>query len=542
MSHLIINEMLAAQLKARAQQEHKSVEELLAYWLQHPPSPHSDNSLPESATSLPLSLPQVFENGPVAGFITDIDGTILHFNTNAEKMFGYREAELVGQAIEVLIPDRLHDLHLVHRAKFLPTPHTHAMRGMDIVGLRSDGSEFPMEIALGWLESDNQRWYIGFMTDISERKYSEMVQRSSAALLRSLVESLPQNVFAKDLEGRFTFSNRRYLQTEGKELAQIIGITDFELHPPELAVKYREDDRRVIESRQLFEAIEEHQPIDGVRSYVHVIKAPLFNEWGEVTGLIGVFWDVTERKKAEEQMMAFALEKERVQMLADFLRNVSHEFRTPLSVIYVNSSLLETLTDPEQRKACLDRITEQADHLLKLVETLVQMSRLDGVTHISQSRLQVTELLHLVITRILPDAERQDIQLDINLPSNLPFVWGDAELLVQAFFNLLDNAVRYTGSGGRVSVEATLQDDRVIIAFQDGGPGISADVLPHIFEHFYREDKPHQTRGLGLGLPIAQKIIQGHGGTIDVKTAVGEGSIFRVILPTSPGRSPARGG
>jgi PAS domain S-box-containing protein len=131
--------------------------------------------------------------------------------------------------------------------------------------------------------------------DIAERS-------SSQALFHSLIESLPQNVFSKDLEGRFTFANQHYCMTEGRPLADILGKTDFDLHPPELAEKYREDDRRVIETGQIFETVEEHQPIGEEKFYVQVIKTPVYDSKGQATGVLGIFWDITERKRAEEEL------------------------------------------------------------------------------------------------------------------------------------------------------------------------------------------------------------------------------------------------
>ncbi len=126
---------------------------------------------------------------------------------------------------------------------------------------------------------------------------SESLRRSEA-LLRLLMENLPLNVFSKDLEGRFTFANRQYCTTENRSLEEIIGKTDFDLHPPDLARKYREDDRYVIETGQTWKFVEIHQPLEGEPRYVQVIKAPLYDANGALAGMLGIFWDVTEQKKA----------------------------------------------------------------------------------------------------------------------------------------------------------------------------------------------------------------------------------------------------
>jgi adenylate cyclase len=136
--------------------------------------------------------------------------------------------------------------------------------------------------------------------------------RDSEALYHSLVENLPQNIFRKDLQGRFTFANQRLCQTLGKPLKEILGKTDYDVIVPELAEKYRGDDRRIIETGEAFETVEEQQTPGGERIWVQVVKTPLHDGKGKIVGVQGIYWDVTARKKAEE---ALRLEKKRSERL-----------------------------------------------------------------------------------------------------------------------------------------------------------------------------------------------------------------------------------
>ncbi len=136
------------------------------------------------------------------------------------------------------------------------------------------------------------------------RKRAEEALRDSEALYHSLVESLPQNIFRKDLEGRFTFGNENFCAVLGRPLSEILGKTDFDFFPKELAQKYSSDDKRIVETGEVFEDVEEHQTPDGERIYVQVFKSPVRSFKGEVVGMQGVFWDVTERKKIEEALRA----------------------------------------------------------------------------------------------------------------------------------------------------------------------------------------------------------------------------------------------
>jgi PAS domain S-box-containing protein len=158
------------------------------------------------------------------------------------------------------------------------------------------------------------RYYEGTVEDITERRRAEDALRDSELLYHSLVECLPQNIFRKDKAGRFTFGNRRFCEVLGRSVEGILGKTDFDFFPVALAEKYQSDDRRVMESRQSFETVEEHLTPDRGKIYVQVVKTPLYDAEGEVIGVQGIFWDVTERKKMEE---ALAYERELLRALLD---------------------------------------------------------------------------------------------------------------------------------------------------------------------------------------------------------------------------------
>jgi sigma-B regulation protein RsbU (phosphoserine phosphatase) len=145
-------------------------------------------------------------------------------------------------------------------------------------------------------------YYEGTVEDITQRRQAELDLRKSESLYHSLVETMPQNVFRKDLQGRFTFANQQYCQHYNCKQEDILGKTDFDFFPAELAEKYRRDDWRVMETGQTYEIIEEHQPIGQKKSYIQVVKTPLFGEEGKIIGLQGIFWDITQQRLAEERV------------------------------------------------------------------------------------------------------------------------------------------------------------------------------------------------------------------------------------------------
>jgi PAS domain S-box-containing protein len=241
--------------------------------------------------------------------VVDPQGRFLVFNPAAERILGRGFAEVP--------PDRWPQ----HYGLFLPdgvTPHpleqlplVRALRGQEV-----DEAEvvvrLPDRPAAAWLsvnarpllEDGVLRGAVAVFRDITDRKRAEDALKESQSLYHSLVESLPMNVFRKDLRGRFTFGNARFCATVGRPLGEVLGQTDHDLFPAELADKYRRDDLMVMASGGVFEDVEEHSLPDGRRIFVQVLKAPVYGPRGEVAGTQGAFWDVTARRKAEEEMHA----------------------------------------------------------------------------------------------------------------------------------------------------------------------------------------------------------------------------------------------
>ena len=184
---------------------------------------------------------------------------------------------------------------------------------------------------------------IGIGRDITERKQVEEALNESKLLFHLLIESLPQNIYAKDVDGRFIFANQRYCAIEGKLLEEIVGKTDFELHPPELAEKYRMDDCRVLETGKTIELVEEHQPLGEKKFFVQVIKAPLYDFKGQVAGTLGIFWDITERKQAEAELRRAqdALETAHHELQRSFVREQQLAHMDELTGINNHRSLLK---------------------------------------------------------------------------------------------------------------------------------------------------------------------------------------------------------
>jgi two-component system sensor histidine kinase/response regulator len=245
-------------------------------------------------------LALLVDASPQAIVVTDPTGAIALANLAAARMFDYRVEELIGQPIEILVPTHLRNRHTTLRNQFLKEPHSRLLGGgRELLGTRKDLTEFPLEIGLNPIHTTDGLYVFAAIVDLTDRRRTELALRNTQALYSSLVESLPLNVFRKDLKGRFLFANQRFCQTVQKFLWELVGKTDFDLFPKHLAEKYRNDDLEVISTGQVFEAIEEHLQAGGQKIYVQVLKAVERDANGKIVGIQGMFWDVTVREQAE---------------------------------------------------------------------------------------------------------------------------------------------------------------------------------------------------------------------------------------------------
>jgi PAS domain S-box-containing protein len=247
--------------------------------------------------------------------------------------------------------------------------------------------------------------------------------------------------------------------------------------------------------------------------------------------------DITERKRIDAERIQFITERERAQVLRQFISDASHDLRQPLSTMNTSLYLLRMKsTDLGSGARHLDTLDAQLAHLTRLLEDLFAMSRLDEPElFMERASLDLDQLVARVVQDQRPIAIDKGQVLKFEPSGKLPPVLADHIELRRALTHVLANALTYTHDGGQITVRTLLQDLYVCVEVQDTGIGIRSEDLPHIFERFYRADLARQTEtgGSGLGLAIVHKIIENHSGSIEVQSAPGSGSTFRVCLPLS---------
>lgn len=238
------------------------------------------------------------------------------------------------------------------------------------------------------------------------------------------------------------------------------------------------------------------------------------------------------RQQTEARHLQFALEKERARILANFIQDAGHEFKTPLTIIKSSIYMLTKISDEEKRAYQLSKMDTQTDNLIHLVDSLMMLASVQEQDRAeAEEPCQLNDLVRIVVEEKRVEAEQKHQQLTLTMQGELPRLRCIPLQLAIAFNHLLENAIRFTPGNGAVYVTTFHEEEGLCIEIEDNGVGISQEALPHIFERFFREDTAHTTRGLGLGLAIAQEIIHAHEGTIEVISEVGRGSLFRVRLP-----------
>ena len=401
---------------------------------------------------------------------------------------------------------------------------------------RLDGTILPVEVIATPITFGGKAAMQFIARDITERKQAEQHLRDSAALYHSLVENLAQHVFRKDLAGRFTFGNNLFCQSLGKPLAEILDKTDLDLLPAPLAAKYRQDDQRVVQTGQTFEGEEEHRQANGNTISVHVVKTPLRDATGQIIGVQGIAWDITEKKQLEAQLRR----TQRLESIGTLASGVAHDLNNALAPILMSIEMMR-LEFPETASRYLDLIQGSAKRGADMVKQLLTFAKgAEGERVLVQPKHLFKEMQKL-ITSTFP----KNIELRTHYAKNLQTILGDATQLHQVLLNLCVNARDAMPEGGTLTLEAenVELDAAYARAFPeakpghyavwrvtDTGTGIPQEILDRIFEPFFSTKGPD--KGTGLGLSTALAIVRGHGGFVRVYSNPGQGSTFAVHLPT----------
>lgn len=345
---------------------------------------------------------------------------------------------------------------------------------------------------------------------------------------RNILESINSGIITIDMADRITQINKNATAMLGLPSADIIGFSYKDALAEDLVRRIDKVKKRTLKDGFAFETVFDYFPAKDLKIPLGLNASLLLDDKFNRIGIIIVFRNMLALKELERL-------RQLDEMKSEFVSNVSHELRSPLSVI---KSYVETLLDQvdaddyQTQRKFLTVVNNEADRLTALIDDLLDISRIEsGKFEIELCHVALSEIIQTVSRDIENKSHRHEIVVDI--PSVLPDLSADKDKMIQVFLNLIDNAIKFSPDGGKVFIRAGVKGKMVKCDISDQGIGIARKDIPRIFEKFYRVDNSdvYEIPGTGLGLSIVKHIIESHGGRISLKSKPGKGSTFTMLLP-----------
>ncbi|MBI3785234.1 MAG: PAS domain S-box protein [Deltaproteobacteria bacterium] len=448
---------------------------------------------------------------------TDEAGNIDSFNPAAERLFGYRAAEVVGRNVSLLTSGSLRN--------------TDGTLMREVAGRRKDGTSIPLELSVSEFEANGRRMFTAFVRDVSQRRRDEAALHASQDRFDTFMKHLPGVAFMKDLEGRYVYVSPAFEQHFPKPRGGFIGRSDTEVWPPDAIQRLRASDQTVVETRGVVQTTETVARPEGTTFWL-ASKFPIFSADGSVGMVGGIAIDVTACHRALQalrELQRIAPQRERLADVGAITAKILHDFANPLAGLSMQVQLIlrRATRDPSQTlESIIQPVTQILSEVTRLDAMLGELKEFVRDQRLQLRPVSLRPFLQDCVDRWRPTARSNDIALALEAPRELPVVHVDSEKLRRVIDNLVKNAIEALDSqSGKITVRSSQPaPETVQICVEDDGPGIAEGLeLFRLFE----TTKPY---GTGLGLAIAKQIIQAHGGSIAHVPAKPRGSIFRLDL------------
>lgn len=516
------------------------------------------------------NLYDVLFNTAAEGLIVaDENGIIIKVNQQAEELFGYAPKELEGKSINQLIPQKYHERHKVHHSTYMKNPHKRSMgRGMDLFGQRKNDSIFPVEISLNYFVSENKKYAMALVTDITTRKIAEQKIIDLNQKLEARVEERTKelekinNDLEEEIKDRKRIENQlnesqnlysiiarnfpngtinvfdkelKYIFVEGKELYKL-GITGDKLIGTKFTERLEPDVAKKIdhELKDVFKGENKTIELEYRNNYYVLYAVPLKSENGKIDRILVVETNISNQKKAETDMqLALEKEKELNELKSRFVSMASHEFRTPLSTILSSVTLIEKYReekDEEKRKKHIYRIKSGINNLTGILNDFLSIDKLEeGKISAVFSKNNINDI-GLELTEEMQAMTKLGQEIHYSHCSDEKYFFTDKQILRNILINLLSNAIKYSDENKIIEFTTAINKNELIFKVKDNGIGIPFQEQEHLFDRFFRATNATNIQGTGLGLNIVKKYLDIIDGTIGFESKENEGTSFTIKL------------
>ncbi|WP_421765103.1 ATP-binding protein [Ekhidna sp.] len=414
-----------------------------------------------------IMLEKLFESSGEGIMLFNGTGEVVMANPRAREMFGYKDAELLGEKVEKFVPKKSKKNHETYRNQYIKKPEPRRMGiGRDLEGLKKDGTTFPLEISLSYMQHDNKQLVVAFITDISVRKENE----------KKLAEQ------------------RKKLEEYTTELEQKVKARTSELEHMNLGLQSQIQERKLAE--------------EALKQSLEDLKLA-----------------------EQEILKSLEKEKELGELKSRFVSMASHEFRTPLTTVLSSANLIAKYTETDQqrsREKHIERIKKSVQNLTNILNDFLSIEKLEsGAQKVELIEVNVQELIKEVVEEMEQNIKKDQ---KILIQGTAPAIETDRHILKNALINLISNASKYSNEGTEIIIKVDTESN-LNIHIIDHGIGIPKTEQQNLFGRFFRAGNATNIQGTGLGLNIVKKYVHLINGNISFKSEEGEGSTFTISLP-----------
>ena len=472
------------------------------------------------------------EDAPDVILTIDPDGTIQFLNRTVPP---FTPEKAVGTSVYEYVPP---DYQQTLRDALEQVVRTGETCSYEVAGCGPDGRTSWYQSRLGPIKKNGRVVAMTLIaTDVTEYRQTVDALRKSENKYRTLLENLPQKIFLKDRSSVYVSCNENFAKDFNIKAEEIAGKNDYDIAPRELAEKYREDDKRIIESGETKD-FEERYIQQGQEAIVHTVKTPVKDEQGNVVGILGIFWDITGQKRMEQrdnEHRAELAHASRLSLVGEMASGLAHELNQPLCAIasYAQGSLRMMESGAWDCNELLDAMRDVAAQAERAGQIIHRIAKLVRQKEPHKSSVNIEDLIQETVSFVDSEAKLRGITIEQVEPSEeMPFVTVDSMGIEQVLLNLLQNAFEAISDMHDRKRQVTIRvsrdtNDAIEVTVSDTGKGLPMENIDIVFQPFFTT----KSKGLGIGLSISRSIVEAHGGHLVAELNPAGGALFRFTLP-----------